>query len=95
MNKTNSSQMIKVAKNSCLLYQIDDRPQLKLSVLLGFQHIVAAFGGIVAVPLVVSTALGFDIQSTAMMINAAIFVAGIATVIQVRGLGKVGSKLHA
>ena len=93
MNKTDSSQMIKEAKNSGLLYQIDDRPELKLSVLLGFQHIVAAFGGIVAVPLVVSSAIGFDIQSTAMMVSAAIFVAGIATVIQARGLGKVGSKL--
>ncbi|MGG7060561.1 solute carrier family 23 protein, partial [Clostridium tertium] len=38
-------------------------------------------------------AIGFDIQSTAMMVSAAIFVAGIATVIQARGLGKVGSKL--
>lgn len=93
MNKTDSSQMIKEAKNSGLLYQIDDRPELKLSVLLGFQHIVAAFGGIVAVPLVVSSALGFDIHTTAMMVSAAIFVAGIATVIQARGLGKVGSKL--
>lgn len=93
MSKTNSSQMMKEAKNSGLLYQIDDRPELKLSVLLGFQHIVAAFGGIVAVPLVVSSALGFDIHTTAMMVSAAIFVAGIATVIQARGLGKVGSKL--
>ncbi|MGL5330141.1 MAG: uracil-xanthine permease family protein [Peptostreptococcaceae bacterium] len=93
MSKNDSSQKMKEARNSGLLYQIDDRPNLQLSVLLGFQHIVAAFGGIVAVPLVVSGALGFDIQSTAMMVSAAIFVAGIATVIQARGVGKVGSKL--
>jgi len=93
MSKKDSSQMMKGARNSGLLYQIDDRPNLQLSVLLGFQHIVAAFGGIVAVPLVVSSSLGLDIQTTAMMVSAAIFVAGIATIIQAKGVGKAGSRL--
>ncbi|HSQ89091.1 MAG TPA: nucleobase:cation symporter-2 family protein [Romboutsia sp.] len=85
--------MTKEARNSGLLYQIDDRPNVQLSVLLGFQHIVAAFGGIVAVPLVVSSSLGLDLQTTAMMVSAAIFVAGIATIIQAKGVGKAGSRL--
>jgi len=93
MSENDSSQMMKEVRNSGLLYQIDDRPNLQLSVLLGFQHIVAAFGGIVAVPLVVSSALGLDIQTTAMMVSAAIFVAGIATIIQAKGVGKAGSRL--
>ncbi|MGL5314424.1 MAG: solute carrier family 23 protein [Peptostreptococcaceae bacterium] len=93
MNNETSSQMIKETDKSNLNYQIDDKPNFKLSVLLGFQHIVAAFGGIVAVPLVVSSALGFDITETAMMVSASIFVAGIATIIQARGVGKVGSRL--
>ncbi|MGL5346853.1 MAG: nucleobase:cation symporter-2 family protein [Peptostreptococcaceae bacterium] len=93
MNHETSSQMIKKADETNLNYQIDDKPDFKLSVLLGFQHIVAAFGGIVAVPLVVSSALGFDIRAAAMMVSAAIFVAGIATVIQANGIGKVGSRL--
>lgn len=93
MNQETSSQKIKEADKSNLNYQIDDKPDFKLSVLLGFQHIVAAFGGIVAVPLVVSGALGFDIRVSAMMVSAAIFVAGVATVIQARGIGKVGSRL--
>ena len=93
MSENDSSQMMKEVRNSGLLYQIDDRPNLQLSVLLGFQHIVAAFGGIVAVPLVVSSALGLDIQTTAMMVSASIFVAGIATIIQAKGVGKVGSRL--
>lgn len=93
MDQETSSQKIKEADKSNLNYHIDDKPSFKLSVLLGFQHIVAAFGGIVAVPLVVGGALGFDITETAMMVSAAIFVAGIATVIQARGIGKVGSRL--
>lgn len=91
------SQIIDSHKNikekSNLHYQINDRPDLKHSILLGLQHIVAAFGGIIAVPLVLSGALGFDVRSTAMMVSAAIFVAGIATVIQSNGIGKAGSKL--
>ncbi|WP_195948232.1 uracil-xanthine permease family protein [Paraclostridium bifermentans] len=93
MSENSSSQKIKNQNNSGLLYKIEDRPNLQLSILLGFQHIVAAFGGIVAVPLVVGPAIGLDIQTTALMVSAAIFVAGIATVIQARGISKVGSKL--
>lgn len=93
MSENSSSQKIKNQNNSGLLYRIEDRPNLQLSILLGFQHIVAAFGGIVAVPLVVGPAIGLDIQTTALMVSAAIFVAGIATVIQARGISKVGSKL--
>lgn len=93
MSENSSSQKIKNQNNSGLLYKIEDRPNLQLSILLGFQHIVAAFGGIVAVPLVVGPAIGLDIQTTALMVSASIFVAGIATVIQARGISKVGSKL--
>lgn len=93
MSENSSSQKIKNQNNSGLLYRIEDRPNLQLSILLGFQHIVAAFGGIVAVPLVVGPAIGLDIQTTALMVSAAIFVAGVATVIQARGISKVGSKL--
>lgn len=93
MIEKDSSQKMKEVKNSDLLYKIDDKPDFKVSLLLGFQHIVAAFGGIVAVPLVVSSSLGLDIQTTAMMVSAAIFVAGVATIIQAKGIKKIGSRL--
>jgi NCS2 family nucleobase:cation symporter-2 len=101
MNKSNSSQMIKEnfsqtmkeERSSSLLYQINDKPSLQLSILLGFQHIVAAFGGIVAVPLVVSSALGLDVSTAAMMVSAAIFVAGLSSIIQSKGIGKIGARL--
>ena len=43
-----------------LLYGINDKPKLATQILLGFQNIFAAFGGIIAVPLVISSALGLD-----------------------------------
>ncbi|MDU3336328.1 nucleobase:cation symporter-2 family protein [Paraclostridium bifermentans] len=93
MSKDSSSQKIKNQNNSGLLYRIEDRPNLQLSILLGFQHIVAAFGGIVAVPLVIGPAIGVDVRTTAMLVSATIFVAGLATIIQARGIYKIGAKL--
>lgn len=93
MSENSSSQKIKNQNNSGLLYKIEDRPNLQLSILLGFQHIVAAFGGIVAVPLVIGPAIGVDVRTTAMLVSATIFVAGLATIIQARGIYKIGAKL--
>lgn len=76
-----------------IIYTIDTMPPLLLSILLGFQHILAAFGGIVAVPLVVGGALGLSVADVSFLVNAAIFVAGIATIIQAKGIGSVGARL--
>ncbi len=83
-----------VGENSSeLLYKINDRPPMLIAILLGFQHILTAFGGIVAVPLVVGSAVGLSVQDTAFFVSAAIFVSGVATFIQSRGVGKVGARL--
>lgn len=81
------------AGSSNLLYKIEDRPPLSVAILLAFQNIIAAFGGIVAVPLVVAGALGLSVQDTAFMVSAAIFVAGIATFIQTKGIWKIGARV--
>lgn len=64
-----------------------------ISVLLALQHILAAFAGIIAVPLVVCTALGFSVPQTSLVVSASIFVAGIATFIQSKGVGSVGARV--
>lgn len=64
-----------------------------VSVLLTLQHILAAFAGIIAVPLVVCTALGFSVPQTSLVVSASIFVAGIATFIQSKGIGPVGARV--
>ncbi len=88
MSEVNSS------KNSGgILYKIDDKPPFHISILLAFQHIMAAFGGIVAVPLIIGGALGLPINDTAFLVSAAIFAAGIATFIQARGIGPVGARV--
>ncbi len=80
-------------KKSNLSYGVNDNPTIGTKILLGLQHIFAAFGGIIVVPLVISSALGFDNKASTAVISASILAAGIATIIQAKGIGKVGSKV--
>ena len=76
-----------------LLYGIDDTPSISTQILLGLQNIFAAFGGIIAVPLVISSALGFNGAVATAVLSASILAAGIATIIQSKGIGPIGSKM--
>lgn len=76
-----------------LKYGVEDNPSLATKILLGLQHIFAAFGGIIVVPLVISSALGFDADMSTTLISASILASGIATIIQARGVGVVGSRV--
>lgn len=76
-----------------LTYGVDDNPSLLKKVLFGLQHIFAAFGGIIVVPLVISNALGFDGKTSTTLISATILAAGLATIVQARGIGPVGSRV--
>lgn len=81
------------AQKSSMLYQIEEKPPLGVSILLALQHILAAFAGIIAVPLVVGSALGLSVEETSLMVSASIFVAGLTTVLQSKGLGPIGSRV--
>ncbi|GAA0773060.1 nucleobase:cation symporter-2 family protein [Clostridium subterminale] len=76
-----------------LTYGVDDNPSLVKKILFGLQHIFAAFGGIVVVPLVIASALGFEPKITTALISATILASGIATIIQARGFGIMGSRV--
>ena len=72
---------------STLIYQVDDKPGFVLMTLLGFQNILTAFGGIVAVPLVISGMAGFGVADTYYMISAALLGSGVVSIIQSKGIG--------
>jgi len=76
-----------------LMYKVDDKPKLLSQVLLGFQHIFAAFGGIIVVPIIIAASLKLDVKTSTALISAAILVAGIATVIQSKGIGPIGARV--
>jgi len=61
-------------KKSNLSYGVNENPTIATKILLGLQHIFAAFGGIIVVPLVISSALGFDATMSTAVISASILI---------------------
>src|SRR5699024_7295012 len=80
-------------KDSELLYGIEDKPPIGIAIPLAIQNIMAAFSGIVAVPLVVGQAIGLSMEDMAFMVSATLFVSGLTTFIQAKGIGPIGSRL--
>lgn len=73
--------------------ELDGRPPLTQALPLAFQHILAMIVGTVTVPMVISGVVGASPQDTLLLVQAALIVAGIATVFQVYPIAGFGSKL--
>jgi NCS2 family nucleobase:cation symporter-2 len=76
-----------------LLYKVEDRPPMLTTVLLALQHLLAALGGIIAVPLVFGGALKLPPDQMVALVNAALLGSGVVTIIQCKGVGPVGIRL--
>ena len=72
---------------SGLIYQVSDKPKILTAIILGFQNILTAFSGIVAVPLIIAGIAGLNVVDTAYLVSAALLASGIASIIQSRGFG--------
>ena len=59
----------------------------------GLQHVLTIYGGIIAPPLIVGTAAGLSGMEIGLLIAAALFVGGLATILQTIGIKYVGAKL--
>jgi len=74
-------------------YGIEDKPDLEESVPLGIQHLLAMFLSTVALPLVIAGAIGLGPDDTAFIVQMALLVAGVATIVQAYPIGPVGARL--
>ena len=63
------------------------------SIPLGIQHVLAMFAGNITVPIIIAGIFGQTPEEKIFLIQMALFVAGVATVIQTVGYGKIGSRL--
>ncbi|MFT3875947.1 MAG: nucleobase:cation symporter-2 family protein [Propioniciclava sp.] len=59
----------------------------------GVQHILAMFGGVIAVPLIVGGAAGLDTAEKALLVACGLFVSGLATMLQTLGVPFFGAQL--
>ena len=59
----------------------------------GLQHVLTMYGGIIAPPLIVGTAAGLSSMEIGLLIAAALFVGGLATLLQTIGVKHIGAQL--
>lgn len=71
----------------------NERVPMGRLVALGLQHVLVMYAGTVAVPLIVGGALNLPKEQLAFLINADLFAAGIATIIQAIGFWKFGIRM--
>lgn len=79
--------------DSNAIYKIDGKVPLLKAVPFGLQHILAMFVANIAPILIVAGACGMDTGQSAMLIQNAMLIAGIGTLVQLFPLWKVGSGL--
>lgn len=75
------------------IYRLDGKVPLGKAVPFGLQHILAMFVANIAPIIIVAGASGLDTSQSAMLIQSAMVIAGIGTLIQLFPLWKIGSGL--
>lgn len=80
-------------KEKSIAYGIDERPPLGEALPLAFQHLVAMFLGNVTPPLLIAGGLSLVTGETAFLIQMALFVAGLSTIVQAYPIGPVGGRI--
>jgi uric acid transporter len=59
----------------------------------GLQHVLSMYAGVVAVPIIVGTALELTPAQTTYLISAGLFISGLATLLQTLGIWRIGARL--
>lgn len=75
------------------VYGFEDRPEGIKAFFFAFQHLLAMFSGNILCPIIVCNMLALPHSEKTFLLQAALFSAGLATLIQVRRIGPVGSGL--
>ena len=72
---------------------VNKKLPLSKAIPLGIQHVLAMFAGNITVPIIVAGVFGSTTAEKIFLIQMALFVAGVATIIQTVGIGKIGARL--
>ena len=71
----------------------DAMPPLSKAIPLGLQHIMAMFAGNVTPPIIIAGVIGANPAEQIFLIQVALFVAGVSTLVQTIGIGPFGARL--
>src|SRR5579875_326053 len=72
---------------------VDERLPFGRTVLLGAQHVLIMYAGVVVVPILVSAGLGLSGEQTAQLVSIDLVLAGVGTLLQALGLWKFGIRM--
>ena len=75
------------------IYQLEGRVPLKQAVPLGIQHVLAMFLGNVSPLIIVCGILSIPLETKSILIQNAMFISGVATLLQLYPVFKMGSGL--
>lgn len=88
-----TEEIVELQPTSELIYGLDDRPPVYEAIFVAFQHVLAAFVGIITPAIIICGTLGLDAENTSYIISMSLFASGICTFIQCKRFGPVGSGL--
>ncbi len=75
------------------IYSLDGKVPLLKSIPFGLQHVLAMFVANIAPVMIVTAASGLSTQETASLIQTAMIMAGIGTLVQLFAIWKLGARL--
>lgn len=81
------------ARPSELIYRLEDKPPLPQTLFAACQHLLAMFVAVITPALLICQALGLPAADTQHIISMSLFASGVASIIQIKAWGPVGSGL--
>ncbi|WGW11399.1 nucleobase:cation symporter-2 family protein [Saxibacter everestensis] len=72
---------------------VDERLPFPSTVLLGMQHILVMYAGVVVVPIIVGASLGLTEEQIADLVSIDLILSGIGTILQALGVWKFGIRM--
>ncbi|PHM62591.1 nucleobase:cation symporter-2 family protein [Xenorhabdus ishibashii] len=90
--ESNSSEVPNNSNNE-LIYRLEDKPPFPHALFAACQHLLAMFVAVITPAMLICQALGLPEQDTQRIISMSLFASGVASLIQIRSWGPVGSGL--
>ncbi len=76
-----------------LIYSLEQRPPIGEALFAALQHLMAIVVSIMTPALIVCSAIGATVEDTTYIVSMSLLISGIATFIQIKKIGPVGSGL--
>lgn len=83
----------KESEESEIRLGIDDKPSIEELIPLSIQHLLTMIVSTVVIPVIILNGIGASAEDTTFIIQMALLIAGVATILQTFSIGPVGARL--